>query len=40
METSSSWIREWLEKFMIEQTCEVCNGARLADEVLSVKVGR
>ena len=39
METSSSWIREWLEKFMIEQTCEVCNGARLADEVLSVKVG-
>lgn len=39
METSSSWIREWLGKFMIEQTCEVCNGARLADEVLSVKVG-
>lgn len=39
METSSSWIREWLEKFMIETTCEVCNGARLADEVLSVKVG-
>ena len=39
METSSSWIREWLEKFMIEQTCELCNGARLADEVLSVKVG-
>ena len=39
METSSSWIREWLEKFMIETTCEVCNGARLADPVLSVKVG-
>ena len=39
METSSSWIREWLEKFMIETTCEVCNGARLADLVLSVKVG-
>ena len=39
LETSSSWIREWLEKFMIETTCEVCNGARLADEVLSVKVG-
>ncbi len=39
METSSGWIREWLEKFMIEQTCEVCNGARLADNVLSVKVG-
>ena len=40
METSSSWIREWLEKFMIEQTCEVCGGARLADNVLSVKVGK
>jgi len=40
METSSSWIREWLEKYMIEQTCEVCGGARLADNVLSVKVGR
>ena len=39
METSSGWIREWLEKFMIETTCEVCHGARLSDDVLSVKIG-
>ncbi|MDD6878791.1 MAG: excinuclease ABC subunit UvrA [bacterium] len=39
METSSTWIREWLEKYMIETTCETCNGARLKDSVLSVLVG-
>lgn len=39
METSSAWIREWLEKFMVEHTCETCKGARLQDNVLSVLVG-
>ena len=39
METSSAWIREWLENYMVENTCEVCHGARLKDEVLQVKVG-
>ena len=39
METSSSWIREWLENYMIEQECETCHGARLSDNVLQVKVG-
>lgn len=39
METSSTWIREWLEHYMIEHTCEVCHGARLNDSVLSVKLG-
>ena len=39
METSSNWIRDWLERYMIEQTCEVCKGARLKKEVLSIKVG-
>ena len=38
METSSSWIREWLENYMIEHTCETCHGARLTDNVLSVKL--
>ena len=38
METSSSWIREWLENYMIEYTCEDCEGARLSKEVLSVKI--
>ena len=39
METSSTWIREWLENYMIEYTCDTCNGARLNDSVLCVKVG-
>lgn len=38
-ETSSTWIREWLEHYMIEHVCETCKGARLNDSVLSVKVG-
>ena len=39
METSSEWIREWLENYMIETTCETCHGARLQDGVLAVLVG-
>lgn len=39
METTSSWIREWLERFMVEQECETCHGARLNENVLSVLVG-
>ncbi len=38
METSSGWIRDWLENYMVEHTCEVCGGARLSDDVLAVKV--
>ncbi len=38
METSSTWIREWLENYMIEHTCETCHGARLKNDVLQVKV--
>ena len=39
METSSEWIRVWLENYMVEHTCDTCHGARLKDEVLSVKLG-
>ncbi len=39
METSSTWIREWLENYMIETECETCHGARLNDDALSVYVG-
>lgn len=39
METSSTWIREWLEHYMVEHTCETCHGARLKDDVLAVKLG-
>ena len=38
METTSTWIREWLEKYMVELECPTCKGARLKSEVLSVKI--
>ena len=38
METSSTWIREWLEGYMVEHTCETCHGARLKDDILAVKI--
>ena len=40
MDTSSAWIREWLENYMVEHVCDTCHGARLKDEVLSVKLGK
>ena len=39
MNTSSTWIREWLENYMVEHTCDTCNGARLSHDVLQVKLG-
>ncbi|MFI3251597.1 MAG: excinuclease ABC subunit UvrA [bacterium] len=35
-ETTSEWIREWIEGYMIEKTCSKCNGARLNPSVLNV----
>jgi len=40
METTSEWIRDWLENYMIEQPCDTCQGARLSKDVLSVLVGK
>ena len=39
LETQSSMIREELGKFMNEQTCPECQGARLKPEALAVKIG-
>ena len=39
MNTTSTWIREWLENYMVEHTCDTCHGARLSEDVLSVKLG-
>ena len=39
-ETSSDWIRDWLETFMIELPCEVCHGTRLQDSVLSIYINK
>ena len=38
LETTSTWIREWLENYMIELSCPTCNGSRLKKEVLSVLI--
>ncbi len=40
METTSTWIREWLEKYMVELECPSCKGARLKPEILSVKINK
>ena len=38
IETKSGWIREWIEGYMTELPCPVCNGSRLDDSILSVKI--
>ena len=40
IETKSSWVREWIEQFMMELPCKTCGGARLKPSVLSVLVGK
>lgn len=37
-ETSSDYVRRETERYMTENTCEVCNGCRLKEEVLHVKI--
>lgn len=37
-ESSSESVKEWLEGFMTQRLCEVCNGKRLRPEVLAVTV--
>ena len=38
METTSAWIREWLEGFMVEMDCGECHGTRLQESVLSIYI--
>jgi excinuclease ABC subunit A len=38
-ETTSDWIRQWIENFMTESDCPTCHGARLNEQALSVKIG-
>ena len=39
VETKSGWIRDWIEQFMTELECSTCHGARLNNDILSVKIG-
>ena len=38
LETTSDWIRTWVESYMVELVCPTCNGSRLKDDVLSVLI--
>ena len=38
VETKSTWIREWIERYMTELKCDHCDGARLQKSVLSVLI--
>ena len=38
LETKSTWIREWLQGYMIETQCPVCKGKRLQKSVLSIYI--
>ncbi len=40
METTSTWIREWLDSFMMEIECPVCHGARLKESFLNVFINK
>ncbi|MBQ9449242.1 MAG: excinuclease ABC subunit UvrA [Acholeplasmatales bacterium] len=35
-ETTSEWIRDWIENFMVENTCPTCEGKRLNPGVLNI----
>jgi excinuclease ABC subunit A len=37
-ETSSNWIREWIEGYMTLRPCSACKGARLKPQSLAVRV--
>lgn len=38
-DTSSETIKQKMEKYIVDQTCEVCHGKRLKSESLSVRLG-
>ncbi|MGL4949802.1 MAG: excinuclease ABC subunit UvrA, partial [Anaeroplasmataceae bacterium] len=36
LETTSEWIRDWIEGYMTESVCSCCHGKRLNEQVLNV----
>ena len=35
-ETTSDWIRDWIEGYMVERTCDTCLGKRLNPSILNI----
>jgi len=40
METTSNWIREWLDGYMIDMECTTCSGSRLKEDILSIYINK
>ncbi len=40
IETTSGWMREWIEGFMIETECPLCHGTRLKNNILNVYINK
>ena len=39
-ETTSDWVKSEISKFMVERPCSCCEGKRLNEKALSVKIGK
>ena len=40
IETTSGWIRDWIENYMVESECPLCHGTRLKKEILNVFINK
>ncbi len=40
LETSATWVREWIQGFMVEMECPKCHGTRLKQDMLSVLINK
>ncbi len=38
LETTATWVRDWIDGFMIEQECPLCHGTRLKEDILNVLI--
>ena len=40
IETTATWVRDWIQGFMIEMECPKCHGTRLKKDILSVLINK
>ncbi len=40
IETNSTWIREWIEGYMMDTVCPKCHGSRLKSDVLNIYINK